>query len=174
MKTILLGGSTKKIHCRWEGSEWKEEWRLLLGGSTKKINKCRWEGGEWKEEWRLYCREGAQFFFLPVRGVCVCVGESVKILTPAGGPTAEIIKSEVRPSGQHRKQNKNKQTIKTQGEVCIASSTCKKDKCDTPSKASEARCTLYRIKVRFQDVRHHLTRKKRSFKAQCPQYPAKM
>ena len=55
------------------------------------------------------------------------VGESVKILSPAGGPAAE-----------HRNQNKNKQTIKTQGEVCIASSTCKKKKkCDTVKSGSK-------------------------------------
>ena len=41
-----------------------------------------------------------------------CEGESVKILAPAGGPKAKIQK--------HKKQNKDKQTSKAQGEVCIA------------------------------------------------------
>ena len=109
-----------KNKCCWEGGEWKEEWRLyyweeaekrisaagrggwaeggvktlLLGGSTKKkkvpLGRGWVEGGM-----KTLLPGGSTIFFLPVRGVCVCVGESVKILTPAGGPTAEIIKSEV-------------------------------------------------------------------------------
>ena len=37
----------------------------------------------------FYYQEGAQKISLPVRGEG-CVGESVKILSPAGGPTAEM------------------------------------------------------------------------------------
>ena len=37
VRTLLLGESTQKNHCRWEGGEWKEKWRLLLGGCTQKI-----------------------------------------------------------------------------------------------------------------------------------------
>ena len=86
VKTLLLGGSTKKSaagrgvsgrrsedfitgreHKKIEiknkvplGGGWVEGGvkTLLLGGSTKK--KCRWEGVERKEEWRLYYWEEAQ------------------------------------------------------------------------------------------------------------------
>ena len=51
VKTLLLGGSTKKIKCRWEGGECGRKNEDFITGKEPKIFfKCRWEGGEWKEK----------------------------------------------------------------------------------------------------------------------------
>ena len=83
VKTLLLGGSTKKISAAGRGVSGRRSEDFITGRKHKKIsaagrwvsgrrsedfitgrkhkkNKCRWEGGEWKEEWRLYYWEGAQ------------------------------------------------------------------------------------------------------------------
>ena len=65
VKTLLLGGSTKKIKCRWEGGECGRKSEDFITGRDHQKFHCRCEGGG-------------------------CVGESVKILAPACGPATEI------------------------------------------------------------------------------------
>ena len=81
---------SKTINCRWEGG-WVEGGvkTLLLTGSTKKLSAGRRgvSGRRSKdfitrrEHKKIHCRcEGGG-----------CVGESVTILSPAGGPTAQLM-----------------------------------------------------------------------------------
>ena len=49
MKTLLLGGSTKKIKCRWEGVSGRRSENFITGKKQKKIQVPVGRGGEWTE-----------------------------------------------------------------------------------------------------------------------------
>ena len=120
---------------------------FITGREHKKKKSAAGKGVSGRRNEDFIAGREHNLFSAGARGVCVC-GRKCEDFDTGRWPHSRNNKvGSLGPRGQHRKQNKNKQTIKTQGEVCIASSTCKKDKCDTPSKASEARCTLYRMKV---------------------------
>ena len=164
------GGAHTKIKCRWEEeSGWKGD--FITRGEHKISLPVR---GGW------VCRRKCADFVTgrwPHRKKYK-VGLAQGIIHPQKSKVRKESRRHTLPprSKAWEANTENKIKISTQSKHKVLSSRHtvkfvshpapvkkKEDKCATPSKASEAQCILYRIKVRFWAIRHHLTRKNVKF-----------
>ena len=165
VKTLLLGESTKKNHWRWEGSEWKSE-DFITGREHKK--KSLPVGGGWVEEGETLLPGGSTKNFT-ASAMGVSVREKVW----------RFWHRQVAPKQKYKntKQNKDKQTMKAQGEVCIAGLYLQKErrfdsvKHRLKEKASETRKPHKNAK--FISARPLLPRKNLNFISARPPLPRK-